>query len=111
MSILNFLLMSQPGGASANSNSGWIQLAFFGGLFAVMYFFMIRPQTKKANDQKKFSTSLQKGDKLVTMSGIHGKITKVNDTTFDLEIAPNTNITIEKSVVSMEVTKSYYPAK
>jgi preprotein translocase subunit YajC len=84
-------------------------MVLFGGMFVVMYFFMIRPQQKKAKDQKSFQEAIGKGDKVVTMSGIHGKIVKASETTFDIEVANNVVITFEKSVISLEVTKAVYP--
>jgi len=96
-------------GGQNGQGGGASMLILFGGMFVVMYFFMIRPQQKKAKEQKAFQEAIGKGDKIVTMSGIHGKILKANDSTFELEIANNTVITIEKSVVSLEVTKATYP--
>jgi preprotein translocase subunit YajC len=66
---------------------------------------MIRPQAKKAKLQKQFMQNLQKGDKIVTIAGIHGTVNKVNDDgTFMLEINPGSYIKMEKSAVSMEMT-------
>ena len=66
---------------------------------------MIRPQDKKAKDQKKFIENLQKGDKIVTIAGIHGTINKVNeDNTLQLETNPGSYLKIEKSAISMEWT-------
>lgn len=67
----------------------------------VFYFFMIRPQMKKSKDAKKFRENLKEGDRVVTIGGVHGKIVKVQDTTFLLEIGENTRIKIEKSAVAM----------
>ena len=67
---------------------------------------MIRPQAKKAKDQKKFIENLQKGDKIVTIAGIHGTINKVNeDNTLQLETNPGSYMKIEKSAISMEWTQ------
>lgn len=75
------------------------------GMVVVMYFFMIRPQAKKAKEQKKFTESIAAGEQIVTTAGIHGKIAKVNDEgTLKLEISSNNFITIERSAVSMEMT-------
>src|SRR5437016_4363491 len=74
-------------------------------IFVVMYFFMIRPQSKKAKDEKAYKESLKKGDKVVTIGGIHGKIVDVQDTTLTLEIATNVNVKCERSAVSMEASK------
>lgn len=80
------------------------------GMFAVMYFFMIRPQQKKAKEQKSFIEELKKGDRIVTMGGIHGKIVSVSpDTgTLLLEVSEGTKIKLDKSVVSMEYTQASY---
>jgi preprotein translocase subunit YajC len=64
---------------------------------------MIRPQAKKAKDAKKFQENLQKGDKVVTIAGIHGTINKVNeDGTISLEVNPGSYLRMEKSAISIE---------
>jgi preprotein translocase subunit YajC len=74
-------------------------------MILVFWLFMIRPQAKKAKLQKQFMQNLQKGDKVVTIAGIHGTVNKVNeDGTFMLEINPGSYIKMEKSAVSMEMT-------
>lgn len=82
-----------------------MQMIMLVGIIAVFYFFMIRPQTKKAKEAKNFQSSLQKGDKIVTIAGIHGKIDKVEDNTIQLEVSPGSYLRIEKSAVSMEWSK------
>jgi preprotein translocase subunit YajC len=75
------------------------------GMIAVMYFFMIRPQAKRAKEQKKFGETIGTGEQIVTTAGIHGRINRVNeDGTLQLEISRGTFITIERSAVSMEMT-------
>jgi len=92
------LLQAAPGGGSAN-------LIIMGAMILVFWLFMIRPQAKKAKEQKKFINDLQKGDKIVTIAGIHGTINKVNeDGTLSLEVSPGSYIKIEKSALSMEWT-------
>jgi len=71
-------------------------------IIVVFYFFMIRPQMKKQKDQNKFRQEIKKGDKVVTIAGIHGKIAEVQDTTFTLEIEGGVRMKIEKSAISME---------
>jgi len=74
-------------------------------MILVFWLFMIRPQAKKAKDQKKFVENMQKGDKIVTIAGIHGVVNKVNeDGTIQLEISPGSYLKIEKSSISMEWT-------
>jgi len=77
-----------------------------GLVMVVMYFFMIRPQTKKAKDQKNFINEIKKGDKVVTIGGIHGRVAKVNDDTLLVEVDGTTKLKIEKSVISIEFTKA-----
>lgn len=94
------LLMGDP-----KSGGGSFPLIFLGLMIVVFWFFMIRPQAKKAKEQKSFIDNLQKGDKVVTIAGIHGVINKVNeDNTLSLEINPGSYIKIEKSSISMDWT-------
>ncbi len=78
------------------------------GMFVVMYFFMIRPQAKRAKEQKKFADSMNSGEQIVTTAGIHGRINKANDDgTLQIEISRSTFMTIERSAVSMEMTMAF----
>ena|SRR5687767_3267887 len=96
-----FLLQAQPGGF------GGFQFIFLGLMIVVFWLFFIRPQAKKAKQQKGFIENLQKGDKVVTIAGIHGIINKVNeDGTISLEINPGSYIKIEKSAISMDWTSA-----
>jgi len=90
----------------ASSGGGMMNLAFLGLMFVVFYFFMIRPQMKKQKEQTKFREAVAKGDKVVTLGGIHGKIVSMNDdNTFILE-SEGTRLRLDKSAISMEATKS-----
>ncbi len=92
---------------TTTGNPAMSNLFMIGMIVIVFYFFMIRPQMKKAKLEKQFKESIGKGDKVVTIGGVHGKITEVQDKTFTLEIADNVRIKIEKSAVSAEATKQY----
>lgn len=82
-----------------------VNLIFFVGMIVVMYFFMLRPQMKRAKEQKEFSKSTNVGDVIVTTAGIHGKIVKeFEDGTIGVEIDRNTIVKMEKSSISMEMT-------
>jgi len=70
----------------------------------VFYLFFIRPQMKKTKDQKKFREGLKKGDKIVTIGGIHGKIVEVQDSTFTIEVEGQNKLRVEKSAVAMDNT-------
>ncbi len=91
------LLQAAPGGG------GMVQLLLMGGIIVVFWLFMIRPQAKKAKEQKSFVENMQKGDRVVTIAGIHGTINKINeDNTIQLEVSPGSYLKIEKSSISME---------
>jgi len=91
----------------ATGGSPYFSLFFMVGMIAVMYFFMIRPQAKRAKEQKKFASSISAGEKVITSAGIHGVINRVNeDGTLQLEIGRGTFITVERSSVSMELTNA-----
>ena len=93
-----YLLQSAPGG-------GGFQFIFLGLMIVVFWLFFIRPQAKKAKQQKTFIENLQKGDRVVTIAGIHGKVNNINeDGTINLEVSPGSYIKIEKSAISMEWT-------
>ena len=69
-------------------------------IIVVFYFFMIRPQMKKAKQAKEFRESLKKGDKIITIGAIHGKITDVADTSLVIEVEGGNRLRIEKSAVA-----------
>ena len=100
---MNYMYLLQA--PSGGSGFGGFQFIFLGLMILVFWMFFIRPQAKKAKNQKKFIEDLQKGDKIVTIAGIHGSINKVNDDgTLNLEISPGSYIKIEKSAISMDWT-------
>ena len=82
-------------------SSGSTTLIFFVLIFAVMYFFMIRPQIKKQKKENAYRQSLKMGDKIITIGGIHGKIVEINQKTFVIEVHGGMKIKVEKSAVSM----------
>jgi preprotein translocase subunit YajC len=96
MNTLSILLQA---GGDQNPTSFWIMMAM---LMVVFYFFMIRPQQKKAKEARKFRESLQKGSKVITIGGIHGRVVEVNDTTVLLEVDSNVKLRFEKSAVAMD---------
>jgi len=77
-------------------------------MFLVIYFFMIRPQIKRQKLEKKFQASISRGARVITSSGIHGKILDINDkdSTLTLDIGAG-KIKIERSAISMEMSKKY----
>ncbi len=73
-------------------------------IIVVFYFFMIRPQLKKTKEQKKFRENIKVGDKIVTIGGIHGKISDVAETTFMITVEGGVKLKIEKNAVSMDTS-------
>ncbi|MFT7035945.1 MAG: preprotein translocase subunit YajC [Cyclobacteriaceae bacterium] len=91
---------------AAAGGSGWIQQLFlFGGIAIVFYFFMIRPQQKKQKDQKNFISDIKKGDRIVTVGGIHGRIAEMDEDTITLDVEKGAKIKFEKSAISLEASK------
>ncbi len=75
-------------------------------IVVVFYFFMIRPQMKKAKDHKKFIAELKKGDKIITTAGIHGRIADMNETTILVETEGGGKIRFDKAAVSLDSSKT-----
>ena len=97
--MLDFILLqAAPGGGMGN----WLMI---GAMVIIFYLFFIRPQQKKQKDQKNFINEVKKGDQIVTIGGIHGKIHAVDETTITLELDKGFKMTIEKSSISQEATK------
>ena len=77
----------------------------FIAMFAVVYFFMIAPQMKRAKKEKKFAAELKRGDKVITKSGLHGKVTELNDKDNSCIIETLAGkIKFERSAISMEMS-------
>ncbi|WP_242926362.1 preprotein translocase subunit YajC [Pontibacter vulgaris] len=89
----------------ATTDGGMLpQLLMFGAIILVFYFFMIRPQQKKARDQKKFRDELTKGMNVVTIGGLHGKLVSIEDDTVTIEVDKGVRLTFDKSAISVEAT-------
>lgn len=95
--MLNFVLLQIPSGIM-----NFLPMIL---IVVVFYFFMIRPQMKKAKDHKKFIAELKKGDKVITTAGIHGKIVDMNETTIVVETEGGGKIRFDKSAVSLDASK------
>jgi preprotein translocase subunit YajC len=80
-------------------------IPIFALMFAVMYFLMIRPQQKKAKEQRQMMDALGKGDEVVTAGGILGKVVKVNETYVTVEVSANTEIVVQKHAITTLLPK------
>jgi len=90
---LNFISLSVQDG------SGLANLLMIVAIIVIFYFFMIRPQQKKQKEIRKFREGIQEGQRVVTAGGIYGKVRKIKDSTFSIEVAPNICITVDKGSV------------
>jgi len=91
--------------AAIGGDSGLIGFLPIVLMFVLLYFLMIRPQMKRAKETKSMIEALQKGDEVVTAGGIVGRISKMGEQYVSLEIAPNTEISVQKAAVQMLLPK------
>lgn len=97
-------LMAAPDGKA--QGSGVVNLVILALAMFVFYFLMIRPRNKQIKKQREFLSKLERGLRIVTTTGIHGKISRLNDdNTIDVEISPGTYVKMEKSAISLELTE------
>lgn len=92
--------------AQASASGGILgQVFLFGSIILIMYFFMIRPQQKKQKDTKKFIEEIKKGDDVVTIGGLHGKVYSVEGDVVFLELDRGLKVKVEKSAISADFSK------
>ncbi len=90
--------------AASATGGAYSQMMMIGALILVFYFFMIRPQMKKAKEVKKFRSELKKGDKVLTIGGIYGKIAEIKDEYIMVEIDNNVKIKLSPSAIVKDQT-------
>lgn len=95
MNTLNMFLLQ----ATQQQGSSWSGILMIVLIFVIFWLFFIRPQNKRAKEQQKFRENLQKGDKVVTIGGIHGKVDEVKEHTVIISVDHNTKIEFEKSAI------------
>jgi preprotein translocase subunit YajC len=103
--LLNILLMA-PQSTGGGSQSSWLSFLPLILIVVVFYLFFIRPQMKRSKDQKKFRESLEKGQKVITIGGIHGRIVEIQDTTVTIEVEGQVRLRIEKSAVALDSSQT-----
>ncbi len=91
--------------ASTPQGSGGLELIMLVVLMVVFYFFLIRPQTKRAKEHRELVSSLEKGDEVVTVGGILGRVTKVTEDFVVIDIANNLEVKIQKNSVQATLPK------
>jgi preprotein translocase subunit YajC len=104
MNLLNLLLFAPAPstGEGSSGSGGTTMLIMLVAIILVFYFFMIRPQQKKQKQIQNFRNELKRGDKIVTIGGIHGKIIDVQETTFTIEVEDGVKLKIEKAAVAVD---------
>ena len=95
MNLLNITLL-QAAQQQGSSFSGIFMIIL---IFVIFWLFFIRPQNKRNKEQQKFRENLKKGDKIVTIGGIHGKVVEVKENTVIVSVDPNASIEFEKSAI------------
>jgi preprotein translocase subunit YajC len=90
------------GGAAGNE---WLSLLPMVGIFVVFYFLLIRPQQKRAKEQKAMIEALQKGDEVVTAGGIVGKVTKLDENYVTLQVAGGSEIAFQRNAITSLLPK------
>ena len=88
------------------TSSGLAQLFFPVAILAVFYFFLIRPEQNKKKKQGDFINNLKKGQRVVTVGGVHGKIVNIEKTIVTLDVDRGTKIQVDRNSVSLEMTNS-----
>ena len=94
-----FLMMPQGEG---EGGGGWSSMLMLLALVVVFWLFFIRPQAKKSREARNFRSNLKKGDRIITIGGIHGKILEVTDNTVIIETEGKGKLKLEKSAIGSE---------
>lgn len=103
----NLVILMMGGAQGAQGGNPLVQMLPLVGIVVVFYFFMIRPQMKKAKEQKKYIEQLKKGDKILTIGGIYGKIAEMKeDGSIIMEVEDGTKMRISKNAVSQDASAS-----
>lgn len=97
---LGLVLLQAGGGGGAIA-----QIVMLAAIFAIFYFFMIRPQQKKQKDTKKFLDEIKRGDSVVTIGGMHGKVAEIDAESVTLDVDKGVKLKFDRGAISMESTK------
>lgn len=92
-------ILLQAAAADGAQGAGWMNMGMILLIFVIFYFFMIRPQTKRQKEIKKFQDSLENGKTIITQGGIYGKVREVKDNYVLVEVADGVKIRVNKNMV------------
>ena len=90
---------------AGGADGGMMNILFIVLMFVIIYFLMIRPQMKRAKEQRQMTEALQKGDEVITAGGVLGRISKMGEAYVTIEIAPNTEVSVQKAAVQTVLPK------
>jgi preprotein translocase subunit YajC len=90
---------------AGGADGSMMNILFIVLMFVIIYFLMIRPQMKRAKEQRAMIEALQKGDEVITAGGVLGRISKLGEAYVTVEIAPNTEISVQKAAVQTVLPK------
>ena len=90
---------------SGGGDTGMMNILFIVVMFAIIYFLMIRPQMKRAKEHRGMLEALQKGDEVITAGGVLGRVSKMGEAYVTIEIAPNTEVSVQKTAVQTVLPK------
>jgi preprotein translocase subunit YajC len=91
--------------AGGGADGGMMNILFIVLMFVIIYFLMIRPQMKRAKEHRTMLDALQKGDEVITAGGVLGRVSKMGDAYVTIEIAPNTEVSVQKAAVQTVLPK------
>ncbi len=102
------LAFAQSSGGSTGGGTGAImtQIAFFGAIFAIFYFLLIRPQQKQRRERESMLTAVKKGDRIVTTGGMHGTVTNLSEQTVTLRVADGVKLEFDRGGIGRIVAKT-----
>jgi len=103
---LSTALAPAPEGAPNTQGHAVVMILFYGGLFAIFYFLLIRPQTKRSKETQTMQSGLNKGDSVITSCGIYGLVHKIKDDVVTLQIADNVRVKFQLSAISSRTRES-----
>ena len=104
MNTLTILTQTAAGAGEAPQGMNFSFIIMIVAMIAVFYFFMIRPQQKRQKELQQFRDELKKGDRIVTIGGIHGVVKSINESTIIISIAENVDVSFEKSAIIKDTT-------
>jgi len=103
--ISEAIAQTAPAAATGGAESSLLSLLPLVLMFVIIYFLMIRPQMKRAKEHRTMLEALQKGDEVITAGGVLGRVSKMGEAYVTIEIAPNTEVSVQKAAVQTVLPK------